>query len=155
MSTTNLLNREKFMKKLFLMICFIFIGISLSMAAEAPSGTGSAPAKEPSPEGEVVRAVFTTEVKDRAPVDEITQVGIDVKKLFFFTELKGLSDQEVIHRWEYKGKIMGEVKLPVKAGRWRVWSSKTFNPGWVGEWKVSVVDSSGKSLIEKTFTYGK
>jgi hypothetical protein len=143
------------MKKLFLMICFIFIGISLSMAAEAPSGTGSAPAKEATLGEEVVRAVFATEVKDRAPVDEITQTGTDVKKLFFFTELKGLSDQEVTHRWEYQGKVMSEVKLPIKAARWRVWSSKTFNPGWVGEWKVSVVDSSGKVLIEKTFTYGK
>ena len=143
------------MKKLFLMVCFIFVGLSLSIAGESPSGEGSAPAKEAAPGGEVVRALFTTEVKDRAPVDEVTQTGTDVKKLFFFTELKGLSDQEVTHRWEYKGKVMSEVKLPVKAARWRVWSSKTFNPAWVGEWKVSVVDSSGKSLVEKTFTYGK
>lgn len=143
------------MEKLFLMIWLSFVGISVSMAAEAPSGNDSTLSKETSSAGEIVRALYTTEVKDRAPVDDITQAGTDVKKLFFFTELKEISDQEVVHRWEYKGKVMSEVKLSVKAPRWRVWSSKTLNPGWVGEWKVSVVDSSGKVLIEKMFTYGK
>jgi len=137
------------------MICLTFVLMSVSFAAEVPTGSVSTPAKESTTGGEVVRAILTTEVKDRAPADEITQVGTEVKKLFFFTELKGLSDQEVIHRWEYKGKVMSEVKLPVKATRWRIWSSKTFNPDWVGEWKASVIDSSGKVLIEKTFVYGK
>ena len=46
-----------------------------------------------------------------------------------------------------------EVTFDVKGARWRVWSSKTLLPEWLGEWKVSVVDDDGKVLHSDSFTY--
>jgi len=123
-------------------------------AATAPSATPEtakpAPAK---PQGSVVRAVFTTAVKDHEPVDNITTLTNDHTRIYFFTELKDMTGQTVTDRWEYKGKVMAEVKFNVGGPRWRVFSSKTLDPSWLGEWKASVVDANGGTLGASTFTY--
>ena len=104
--------------------------------------------------GEVARAQFTTGISDREPMDAITELGTDHTQVYFFTELTGLSGETITHRWEHGGETMAEVSFDVRGPRWRVWSSKQLQPGWTGEWKVSVVDGAGKVLVEKTFNYG-
>ena len=103
--------------------------------------------------GEVARAVFSHDIQDREPADAITQLSNDENKIFYFTELKGLEGQTVTHRWEYNGQVMAEVPFQVGANRWRVYSSKTLDPVWLGQWKASVVDQSGATLSVNTFTY--
>ena len=116
----------------------------------APAVAAPAPQK---PQGSVERAVFTTGIKDHEPVDNITTLTNDHTQIYFFTDLKDLEGQTVTDRWEYKGKVMAEVKFNVGGSRWRAYSSKMLLPSWLGEWKVSVVDANGLTLGASTFTY--
>jgi len=103
--------------------------------------------------GSVVRSVFTTEVKDREPVDKLNNDKAHDDHVYFFTELRDMSGQTAIHRWEHDGKVAAEVKFTVRGPRWRVWSSKTFNPTATGEWKVSVINGAGEVIAEDMLDY--
>ena len=103
--------------------------------------------------GNVARAMFTTGVADREPADQITSLKNDVQQVYFYTELTGLDGQSVAHKWEHAGEVKAAVTFDVKAPRWRVWSSKTLDPSWTGEWTVSVVDASGATLAQGKLTY--
>ena len=46
--------------------------------------------------GSVVRSVFTTEVKDREPVDKLNGAKSDAEHIYFFTELRDMSGQTAI-----------------------------------------------------------
>lgn len=101
----------------------------------------------------VARAQFTTNVIDREPVDDVTELTNDIDKILFFTELRSMTGQTVTHRWEYNGSVMAEVSFDIGGPRWRVYSSKNLLPSQTGEWKVSVVDGAGDIITEKTFNY--
>jgi hypothetical protein len=103
--------------------------------------------------GSVVRSVFTTAVKDREPVDKLNNDKTNANHIFFFTELRDMSGQTAIHRWEHDGKVAAEVKFNVRGPRWRVWSSKTFSPNATGEWKVSVINGAGEVIAEDMLDY--
>lgn len=103
--------------------------------------------------GEVARAQFTTAIEAREPVDKVTILSNDVNKVYFFSELRNLQGQSVTHRWLLGGKVMAEVNFNVGGPRWRVNSSKTLLPGWIGDWTVTVVDNSGIVLSEYNFQY--
>jgi len=130
----------------------------LAQAGDATPPAASPPAvttetKPPAQSGEVARAVFTTGIKDREPVDQVTTLSTDKDKIYFFTEIRNMSGHIIKHRWEYNGKTMAEVEFGVGGPRWRVWSTKSLLPQWTGEWKVSVVDEAGKVLSESSFSY--
>ncbi len=103
--------------------------------------------------GEVVRAQFTSAIEAREPVDEITVLGNNVNKVYFFSELRDLQGETITHRWIYAGKVMAEISFNVGGPRWRVNSSKTLLPGWTGKWSVVVVDGAGAALSEYSFQY--
>ncbi|MBI3546516.1 MAG: DUF2914 domain-containing protein [Gammaproteobacteria bacterium] len=105
--------------------------------------------------GKVARAFFTSAIKNHEPVDDINILSNDQTHIAYFTEIQGMAGQRVIHRWEYNGKLMFEIPFQVNAARWRVYSTKTLDPSWTGEWKVSVVDAAGGSLSVNTFSYMK
>ncbi len=100
--------------------------------------------------GSVVRSTFTSSINEREPVDSIQKLENRQNNIYFFTELRDMSGQTAKHRWEYNGEVMAEVKFDVKGPRWRVWSSKQFQPGWTGEWKVSVLNGADEVISEKT-----
>ncbi|MFQ5470575.1 MAG: DUF2914 domain-containing protein [Gammaproteobacteria bacterium] len=101
----------------------------------------------------VVRALFTTKVVEREPVNDITELTNDNEKVYFFSEQRDMAGQPITHRWEYNGKVMAEIKFDIRGPRWRIKSSKRLDPKWIGEWKVSVIDWSGEILAEKTLNY--
>ncbi|WP_170165000.1 DUF2914 domain-containing protein [Inmirania thermothiophila] len=103
--------------------------------------------------GAVARAVFTTGITGREPVDRVVELPNDQRRVYYFTELVGLAGQTVTHRWEYGGRVMAEVAFRVGGPRWRVWSSKNLLPQWTGEWRVAVVDEAGRVLAEDRFNY--
>lgn len=103
--------------------------------------------------GSVVRSAFTSSVENHEPTDSLETVSSEQNQLYFFTELRDMSGQTAKHRWEYGGKVMAEVEFNVKGPRWRIWSSKSFVPGWTGDWKVSVINGAGDVISEKNFTY--
>lgn len=101
--------------------------------------------------GTVVRGVFTSDVQDHEPVDQLTTT--DTNTVSFFTELKDFQGETVIHRWEHNGENMAEVKFQVGGPRWRVWSSKNMMPEWGGAWTVSVVNGNGDVVASETLNY--
>lgn len=100
-------------------------------------------------EAGVARALFTTGIENREPVDELTATDTALETLFFFTELSNLAGQQVVHRWVYNGQVMAEVPFSVGGPRWRVYSSKQMIPGWIGQWRVEVVNAAGEVMASK------
>lgn len=109
-------------------------------------------AADPDPKS-VARAIVTTNVVDREPVDSIDTLGNDRLDVFFFTEIQNLEGQMLTHRWEYGGEVMAEVPLQIGGPRWRTFSSKRLHESWLGEWTVSVVDEAGRVLESARFDY--
>ena len=105
--------------------------------------------------GRVARAVLTSDVINREPVDELSQVSNEIEKIYFFTDLRDMSGHTVKHRWERNGNIISEVEYNVRGPRWRVWSSKNMLPDWLGKWKVSVVNTVGDVIETREFEYVK
>lgn len=138
-------------------LCLPFAGNAAETTpAPATNDTAAEPAQAAVPaSGRVTRAQFTSEVKNLEPLDSLMTLSNDKTRIVYFTEIQDMAGQTVIHRWEYNGKVMAEVPFKVGAARWRVYSTKTLDPSWVGEWKASVVDSAGSSLSVNTFTYTK
>jgi len=148
-------------------ILLIIAGLAIAAPALAQETTTSSPAAAtPSPApteqateklagGTVARAAFTNGIAEREPVDTISKLGTNSKKIYYFSELRDMAGQTVTHRWEHDGKIMAEVPFNVNGNRWRVFSSKNLEKSWQGEWKVSVIDQSGGTLAVNTFNYEK
>ncbi len=103
--------------------------------------------------GSVVRSAFTREIDEREPTENLQNLTNDNGQVKFFTELRDMSGQTAIHRWQYEGKVVAEVEFNVKGPRWRVWSSKSFVPQWTGDWTVSVVNGAGEVISEKKLSY--
>ena len=101
----------------------------------------------------VARSAFTSAIEEKEPVDQITELGNDKSKIFFFTEIRGMEGHTIIHRWEQGGEVRAEVSFNVGANRWRVWSSKNLQSSWLGEWSVSVMDEGGNTLAQEKFNY--
>ena len=102
--------------------------------------------------GQVARSTFTTAVLDREPQDSITSLSNDNVVVFYFTELRDMTGATITHRWEHDGNLMAEVFFDVGGPRWRVYSRKNLEPSWLGDWKVTVLDSTGRTLGTDTFT---
>ena len=104
--------------------------------------------------GEVSRAVFTTAISDREPVIAVDSISSNsFSSLSFFTELKDLQGHNITHQWVFNGDVMFEKSFEVNGARWRVWTSKTFLPGWTGTWTVNVLDDDRSVLTSKSFEY--
>jgi hypothetical protein len=86
-------------------------------------------------------------------VDQIGQLSNDNTQIYFFTEIKSMSGHVITHRWEQDGEVRAEVTFNVGGDRWRVWSSKSLEPSWLGEWQVSVVDEGGNVIAQESFAY--
>jgi len=138
------------MKDLMKIFPLILLITLLAGPAHAEEGMGLDPS-----EGRMGRSQFTSGIESREPIDKITSLTNDVRKILFFSEIRELTGQTVTHRWEFEGKIMAEVPFNIGGSIWRTWSSKNLLPGWLGEWKVSILDASGNILGNKTFTYVK
>ncbi len=90
---------------------------------------------------------------DREPENEVDTLSTAVNKIYFFTELSGLKDRQVKHRWIYAGHVKAEKSFDVKANRWRVYSSKNLMAGWKGTWQVVVVVDDSTVVGSHGFIY--
>jgi hypothetical protein len=109
--------------------------------------------EEPMANGHVARAIFTTGVAEREPMDDVKRLSNETTEILFFTELRDLQGQDVTHTWEREGNVMAKVPFTVGAPRWRVYSSKTLDPSLTGEWSVKVVDAAGQVIHAEFFEY--
>ncbi len=126
--------------------------VEAAMDAPVDAALDAAPHEGATAEN-VVRASVTTSVVDREPVDSLDTITNEQELIFFFTEIADLAGGTITHRWEYNDEIMAEVPLEIGGSRWRTHSSKRLFKGWIGEWKVSVVDDSGQVLRSVSFNY--
>jgi len=131
------------------------VSVAAAVAEAEPTATPATEAQAAQTSGSdaVARSVLTTGIVDREPVDRITGLSNDVTRIYYFTELRDLEGETVVHRWEYDGNVMAEVAFEVGAARWRASSSKNLDPSWLGEWSVSVVDAQGNVLQVDHFLY--
>ena len=98
------------------------------------------------------KAVITTKVSDRAPVDQVEVYPAQTGKLYCFTLIEGATEEtSVDHVWLYEGKEMARVTLPVRSAKWRTYSSKKLVPEWKGAWQVQVVDAAETKIAEVPF----
>ncbi len=107
------------------------------------------------PEGEVARAQFTTAIVDREPVDNVVILGAEATRIYFFSDLRHLEGQRVVHRWEYGGRVEAEVAFDVTSNRWRAHSSKQLDSSKYGVWTVVVVNEQGWPLKAALFEYSE
>jgi len=105
--------------------------------------------------GSVAKSVFTTEIVDREPVNDLNSVSTDIKQIYFFTDIRNMSGNRVTHRWLHNGETRAEISFDVGGARWRVYSSKNLVAEWVGDWTVKVVDSEGAVIHEDSFVYSR
>ncbi|WP_455201248.1 DUF2914 domain-containing protein [Kaarinaea lacus] len=99
----------------------------------------------------VSRALLTTGVKQREPVDNVCIP--ERNKITFFTEINNYANHRVTHRWKYNDKTLFELSFNVRGPRWRVWTSKNIPVKSVGPWVIEVVDEDGNILAQKLFYY--
>ena len=111
--------------------------------------------ESPVPDAYVARAIFTSDVVNREPIDQVVSVSEDRDSIFFFTDLRNLQGRTIRHRWEFNGQFMGELEFQVGGPRWRVFSRKTLYPGQTGKWTVLVLDESGWPLHASIFMQGE
>ncbi|MEM9102161.1 MAG: DUF2914 domain-containing protein [Pseudomonadota bacterium] len=104
-------------------------------------------------QGSVARAIFTTEIQNREPINNLKTQTNDINKMYFFTELVGFNEKVIKHRWIYMDEVKAELSFSVRGERWRVFSSKNLIPSWIGTWTVQVVDESGQVLKSASFDY--
>jgi len=104
-------------------------------------------------EGSVARAQFTSAIEEREPVDELSRVENDLQTVYFFSELRDMDGQTVVHRWSYDGNVMADVDFAVGGPRWRVHSSKNLLPEWTGTWVVDVINANGTVVTSRSFEY--
>ncbi|MES9831182.1 MAG: DUF2914 domain-containing protein [Candidatus Thiodiazotropha sp. LLP2] len=107
--------------------------------------------ESPVPDAYVARAVFTTDIENREPVDQVVSLNEDATRVLFFTDLRNLQGRTVTHRWEFEGEVISEVDIEVGGPRWRAYSVKSLNPGEGGKWTVFVIDESGWPLHASIF----
>ena len=103
----------------------------------------------------VSRAVLTTNISAREPVDTLAQqinyTELD-GKLFFFTELRGLQGTTVTHQWYFEGAQDASIPLGVHTSRYRTFSSKNITPAQGGTWRVELRDDNKQILASREFT---
>ncbi|MEW8239177.1 MAG: hypothetical protein AB2727_13375, partial [Candidatus Thiodiazotropha taylori] len=111
------------MKQLWLAIALISIQSSLWSQETIDPAQGSVTSEEveaeaqelldsqaieesPVPDAYVARAVFTTAVINREPVDQVVSLDENATEVSFFTDLRNLQGRTVIHRWEFEGEVI-------------------------------------------------
>lgn len=103
---------------------------------------------------DVKRAIITTAITDREPVDNYNEQTLPANtgKIFFFTEVLNQAGTNITHRWFLNGKLEAEVKLNIGSNRWRTNSSKNLDVNFhSGSWEVMVVAADGSILATQTF----
>ena len=79
--------------------------VSVVMICWALAMSGTLPWAMPQSESEtaavdpIKRAVFTSGIEDREPVDALDSLSTDSTRVFFFTEIMGMQGRTVTHRW--------------------------------------------------------
>ena len=124
-------------------------------AAGVPEeGTGETTAAE-APAEMSVRAQLTSGLADMEPTDELESpimvAAGDTRRVYFFTEARGLFGSRVTHRWQFQGTTLTQLPFVVAGDPWPVYSSKDIPAEQAGDWEVSIVGEDGTVLASLSF----
>jgi len=103
-------------------------------------------------EAEISRALFTTGIRDEEPVNELYELKRTRKLLFFFTEILGMTNRQLEHRWYYEDQQVKVETIHPLSPQWRVVSRVQLEDRF-GMWAVEVVDENDKVLLRKEILY--
>ncbi len=127
----------------------------MPLPVKKPAAMASASRPAAAADEAVARSQLTSAMRGREPVDRLAPrvtIGEDGRrKLFYFTELKGLNGETVLHRWEHDGRTMVTLRFNVGSDRWRGYSSKTIPADQTGDWRVVVANAEGDVLASSRF----
>lgn len=101
----------------------------------------------------VERGQFTTAIIDREPVDSVTELDTSNSEIKYFTEIIDMQGQTITHQWVYDDEVVFEKSFEIGGPRWRVWTSKSLQPGWTGLWFVNTLDQERNKLLTQSFNY--
>jgi hypothetical protein len=91
---------------------------------------------------QIERSQLTSSIENREPTDNLEGLvegqSDKMKRVYFFTQVAGLENQQIIHRWLYKGEEKAAVTLNIGGNSWRTYSSKSVPSYWQGKWQVQV-----------------
>lgn len=118
----------------------------------APSAQAEPDSCNPN-QGKIARAMFTTDIVDREPVDRVLILQNDKSQLHFFTDLRNFEGQTINHRWEYEGQLVSTKSFEVKGPRWRVFSTLALESQQTGRWTVVITDGDDCPLKAVLFRY--
>jgi hypothetical protein len=114
---------------------------------------GNSVRRAPIAEPKVTRAVFTTEIRNRSPQDEITELSDTNQYVSFFTDLRKMDGMQVTHRWIFQDVVKYEMTFDVMSDSWQAWSTQRLPVDLPGEWTVQAIDQHGKVLAAQTLMY--
>ncbi|MCG6985767.1 MAG: DUF2914 domain-containing protein [Thiocapsa sp.] len=70
-----------------------------------------------------------------------------------FSEVIGLEGEVLHYRWLHEGKEVLQIRVPVRAKRWRSHSTKRIYRGMKGSWRAELRDSGGTLLASIDFVF--
>ncbi|MEP3926291.1 MAG: hypothetical protein ABJM37_11400, partial [Gilvibacter sp.] len=72
---------------------------------------------------QVERSQLTSSIENREPTDDLegfVEGQVDqMKRVYFFTQVSGLANNQIIHRWLYQGEEKATVTLNIGGDNWR------------------------------------
>ncbi|MBL4631620.1 MAG: DUF2914 domain-containing protein [Paraglaciecola sp.] len=90
----------------------------------------------------VERGQLTSSIENTEPTDNLEGVvqgqNNKMKRVYFFTQVTGVSGQQIIHRWLFEGIEKAAVTLNIGSDNWRTYSSKNLPSYLPGKWQVQV-----------------
>lgn len=103
--------------------------------------------------GKVARAIVTTAVENREPVNRVLILENKIPEVFFFSDLRHMEGQQITHRWEHEGKVVLRKQFDVSGPRWRIFSRKELKPEMTGQWTIVITDKDDCPLKAVVFQY--
>ncbi len=100
----------------------------------------------------VMRAVATSEVKDKNPAGINNSFQWSTEKVYIWSMIECLQPPSSIrHTYYFEGPIVNNVVLKIKSPQWRTWSYKNLlDMRYIGQWRVDITSEEGK-LLQSVF----
>jgi hypothetical protein len=103
----------------------------------------------------VSRALLTTGLNNREPIDNITSPVYvskqDAIKLHYFTEIMNMEGGILYHHWMRNGELVFKREIKILGVRWRASTNKFIQHFNQGEWAVMLVNEEGDVLNKIQF----
>ncbi|GAA3949037.1 DUF2914 domain-containing protein [Allohahella marinimesophila] len=103
----------------------------------------------------IARASLARGLREREPIgiykNAVSLNGQDLITVFMFTQTRGYVGEELFHNWYLNDDRIAQVVIKPWVSPMRASSSKKIIPTMIGDWRVEIVDATGKKLAVTTF----